>query len=92
MKSAIRIFILITITGITVGLSGCKKETAADQPIYNSIGTVVFQGLISSDGCGYVVIINNITCHPENLDTDFKTDNLKVTISVSCKPHQACGF
>lgn len=81
MKRAIRILLFVALIAVTGGLSGCKKEKT--EPIYNSMGTVVFQGLISSDGCGYVVIINNITCHPENLSNDFMTDNLKVTISAT---------
>ncbi|GAB3937593.1 hypothetical protein GCM10028827_42320 [Mucilaginibacter myungsuensis] len=68
------------IIAATSSLNACKKNE--EPPILNSYATVTFQGLISSDGCGYVVIIDNVTYHPENLPEDFRADNLKVKVNA----------
>lgn len=73
LLKALLFFSLLT----AVALSSCKK----DGEIVLIEATVINAGAVASDGCGWVIRINDVNYSPVNLDDKFKESGLEVKIN-----------
>jgi hypothetical protein len=71
MKLKPIIFSLLLVTFLIS--NSCRKEDAA-------IATIIDEGSIASDGCGWMVKIGDSTYHPDNLPEQYQVNNLSVSI------------
>lgn len=64
----------------------CKKE-------YSATATILDEGNIASDGCGWMIKVNNKIYHPDNLPEQYKVNNLNVSIKYRLlNYHWSCGL
>ena len=58
---------------------GCSKEHTSD--VEDVDGILLFYGRPATDGCGWIVKINEIEYSPINLDPNYNKDSTAVTLS-----------
>ena len=54
---------------------------------------IIWTGPLASDGCDWLVVINNVDYHPESLSPNFQHDQYNVIISyLPVKDSFSCGL
>ena len=74
MKHILSIVILI----LMITFYACKKENSI-----TSDATIIYGGYEPSDGCGWLINVDNTQYKSENLPDTYKTDGLKVKINYT---------
>jgi hypothetical protein len=84
MKLKPIIFSLLLITFLAS--NSCRKENS-------TIATIIDEGSIASDGCGWMVKIGDSTYHPDNLPEQYQVNNLSVSIKYRLyHSNWSCGM
>jgi len=66
-------FLLLALMG-----TGCEKEEEPD--FQNVKGIILFRGDPATDGCGWLIEINNVEYKPQNLESIFQKEGLVVVL------------
>lgn len=85
------LFILAALA-IAVSFTSCKKQTTGcNNPV---AAQIIDGGPEASDGCGWEVKIGTTYYHVDNLQNNYKVNNLNVNISYAedTSRHYRCGL
>ena len=79
MKNRIILFTVITLL-LLYGV-GCKKEdNSKPEDILQSENAIITFADPASDGCGWLIFIDDKEYHPVNLDEAYKVNGLQISI------------
>ena len=72
-------------------ICGCRKDSHINDLKTDAI--ILDLGNPAADGCGWVIRVGNIDYKPENLDSKWERDSLKVRINYDMmKGSYSCGI
>lgn len=87
MKNRIIFFIEITLL-LLYGV-GCKKEdNSKPEDIRQSENAIITFADPASDGCGWLIFIDDKEYHPVNLDEAYKVNGLQISIKYVLLPSE----
>ncbi|QJD97599.1 hypothetical protein HH214_17815 [Mucilaginibacter robiniae] len=58
---------------------GCKKTSN----VIEADGAIKDTGSVAADGCGWIIVINSIYYHPDNLMGNYEVNNLNVHVKYT---------